>query len=149
MDAFIQFLLSYGYAGMMIAAFMAGTVFPFNSELVMLGLAATGLDPLKLIIWGTIGNTAGGMFNYALGLLGKAQWFVDYCHIKQEKLDKVQGWVQKFGPWLASISFLPAFGSVICVSLGMMRANPWLTLLAMTLGKGIRYILFAYAPEWF
>lgn len=149
MDAFIQFLLSYGYMGMMIAAFMAGTVFPFNSELVMLGLAATGLDPLKLVIWGTVGNTAGGMFNYAIGLLGKTQWFVDYCHIKQEKLDKVQRWVQKFGPWLATVSFLPAFGSVICVCLGMLRANPWLTLLAMALGKGIRYILFAYAPEWF
>ena len=135
--------------GMMVAAFMAGTVFPFNSELVMLGLAAAGLNPWKLIFWGTVGNVAGGMFNYGLGLLGKAQWFVDYCHIKQEKMDKVENWIQKFGPWLASVSFLPGLGSVICVGLGMMRANPWITLLAMTLGKGIRYILFAFAPELF
>ena len=149
MDIFVQFLLNYGYVGMMVAAFMAGTVFPFNSELVMLGLAATGLDPWKLIIWGTIGNTAGGMTCYAMGLLGKIEWLVKYCHIKAERLEKVQKWVQKYGPWMATVSFLPAFGSVICISLGMLRANPWLTLLAMILGKGIRYSLFAFAPELF
>ena len=134
---------------MMIAAFMAGTVFPFNSELIMLGLAATGLDAGKLIIGGTIGNTAGGMTNYALGLLGKTEWLVKYFHIKEERLDKVQVFVKKYGPWMAIFSFLPAFGSVICIALGMLRANPWLTLIAMTLGKGIRYILFAFAPELF
>ena len=93
MDAFYEFLLNYGYIGMMIAAFMAGTVFPFNSELIMLGLAATGLNPWKLIIWGTIGNTAGGMTNYALGLLGKTEWLVKYFHINEERLDKVQVFV--------------------------------------------------------
>jgi len=149
MDALYEFLLNYGYIGMMIAAFMAGTVFPFNSELIMLGLAATGLDPWKLIIWGTIGNTAGGMTNYAIGLLGKTEWFVKFFHINEERLDKVQGFVKKYGPWMATVSFLPAFGSVICIALGMLRANPWLTLLAMILGKGIRYILFAFAPELF
>ena len=90
MDALYEFLLSYGYVGMMISAFMAGTVFPFNSELIMMGLAATGLDPWKLIIWGTIGNTAGGMTNYAIGLLGKAEWLVKYFHIKKDRLEKMQ-----------------------------------------------------------
>ena len=149
MEALTNLLLSYGYVGMMIAAFMAGTVFPFNSELVMLGLAAAGLNPWQLILWGTIGNVAGGMFNYWLGWLGKIEWLVKYCKIKPERLEKVKGFVQRYGPWMASISFLPAFGSVICVALGLLRANPWLTLLAMTLGKGIRYMLFAFAPELF
>jgi membrane protein YqaA with SNARE-associated domain len=84
-----------------------------------------------------------------LGLLGKTEWLVKYFHIKEERFDKVQVFVKKYGPWMAIFSFLPAFGSVICIALGMLRANPWLTLIAMTLGKGIRYILFAFAPELF
>lgn len=149
MDVFVDLLLNYGYVGMMIAAFMAGTVFPFNSELVMLGLAAAGLDPWGLIIWGTIGNTAGGMTCYAMGWLGKTDWLVKYFHVREDRLEKVQGFVQRFGPWMATVSFLPAFGSVICIALGLLRANPWLTLAAMTIGKGTRYALFAFAPELF
>ena len=45
MDAIIGFLTHYGYWGMFLAAFLAGSFFPFSSEAVMLGLMATGLDP--------------------------------------------------------------------------------------------------------
>ena len=64
-------LTSYGYWGMLIAALMAGSVFPFSSEAVMLALLAAGLDPWKLMVYGTVGNTLGSMFNYGLGRLGK------------------------------------------------------------------------------
>ena len=51
-------LIDYGYWGMFIAAFIAGSVFPFSSEAVMAGLQLAGLAPLPLFIWGTIGNVA-------------------------------------------------------------------------------------------
>ena len=35
MDAIIDFLIGYGYWGMLLASFLAGSVFPFSSELVM------------------------------------------------------------------------------------------------------------------
>jgi membrane protein YqaA with SNARE-associated domain len=38
MEALIQILESYGYLGMTIAAFLAGSVFPFSSEAVMASL---------------------------------------------------------------------------------------------------------------
>ena len=63
MEAFTQFFLDHGYWGMAVAAFIAGSVFPFSSEAVMLGLLAIGLDPLKIGIFGTVGNVLGSMFN--------------------------------------------------------------------------------------
>ena len=67
MDFIVSLLISYGYWGMLITAFIAGSFFPFSSEAVMTGLLAAGLDPWGLIIYGTIGNVAGGMFNYFVG----------------------------------------------------------------------------------
>ena len=62
MDAVIELLIQYGYWGMFIAAFIAGSVFPFSSEAVMAGLQLAGLNPMSLLIWGTLGNVAGSMF---------------------------------------------------------------------------------------
>ena len=74
MDALIGLLVSYGYWGMLLTAFVAGSFFPFSSEAVMTGLLAAGLDPTLLVVYGTIGNVAGGMFNYFVGRMGKLEW---------------------------------------------------------------------------
>ena len=61
MDAITHFLIDYGYWGMFLSAFLAGSVLPFSSEAVMLGLLAAGVDPVPLLIYGSIGNVMGGM----------------------------------------------------------------------------------------
>jgi len=58
MDTLTLLLQHYGYWGMLLAAFLAGSFFPFSSEAVMLGLLAAGLHPIPLVIYGTIGNVA-------------------------------------------------------------------------------------------
>ena len=70
MATIMEFLLSYGYMGMLVAAFLAASILPFSSEAVMVGLQAAGLDPIFLIVYGTIGNVLGSMFNYTIGRLG-------------------------------------------------------------------------------
>lgn len=148
MDAIVQFLLDYGYWGMFVSAFLAGTVFPFNSELVMVGLATAGLNPVGLIFWGTTGNVLGGMTCYWLGHLGNMNWIEKYGKVKPEKLERARRFVQGRGAWMAVFAFLPILGSAISIVLGMMRANIWITILAMALGKAGRYLLCAYAPGW-
>ena len=59
MDAFIELLIDWGYWGMLVAAFLAGSFFPFSSEVVMVALNAAGLDAWQLVIYGTVGNVAG------------------------------------------------------------------------------------------
>ena len=43
MDTIIDFLIDWGYWGMFVSAFFAGSFFPFSSEAVMLGQLAAGL----------------------------------------------------------------------------------------------------------
>ncbi len=47
-----QFLNRLGLLGhALLAAFLAGSFFPFSSEAVMAGLQAAGLEPLPLVIY--------------------------------------------------------------------------------------------------
>jgi membrane protein YqaA with SNARE-associated domain len=145
MDTLNQLLIDYGYWGMLIAAFLAGSFFPFSSEAVMLGLLALGLQPVPLVIYGTIGKVAGSMFNYVVGRMGKLEWIERYLHVKKENLDRAQRFMAGRGAWMGFFAFLPIIGSAITLSLGLMRANLLISFVSITLGKSLRYAFLIYS----
>ncbi|MCI6617655.1 MAG: DedA family protein [Prevotella sp.] len=147
MDALIDLLMNYGYWGMLVAAFLAGSFFPFSSEAVMLGLLAAGLQPWPLVIYGTIGNVAGSMFNYGIGTLGKMEWIERYLHVDQESLHKAERMMAGHGAWSGFFAFLPLIGSAITIVLGLMRANLLITIVSITIGKFVRYLLLVYGVQ--
>ena len=147
MDTVISLLISYGYWGMLLTAFIAGSFFPFSSEAVMTGLLAAGLDPWLLIIYGTIGNVAGGMFNYFVGRQGKLEWIERYLHVKQKDLDRATRFMAGRGAWMGFFAFVPVLGSAITIVLGLMRANIPISLCSMTLGKFLRYAALVYGAS--
>lgn len=147
MDVIISLLISYGYWGMLLTAFVAGSFFPFSSEAVMTGLLAAGLDPRLLIVYGTIGNVAGGMFNYFVGRMGKLEWIEKYLHVKQKDLDKATRFMGGRGAWMGFFAFVPILGSAITIVLGLMRANIPISLTSIALGKFLRYVLLVYGAN--
>lgn len=140
----LDLLVDYGPIGMLIASFIAGSVFPFSSEAVMLAMLAAGVDPWKLVITASIGNVAGSMFNYGVGRLGRLDWIEKYLHVKKESLDRAQRFMGGHGAWMGFFAFLPILGSAISILLGLMRANIIITLISITLGKVMRYLIIAW-----
>jgi len=149
MDAITHFLIDYGYWGMFLSAFLAGSVLPFSSEAVMLGLLAAGVDPVPLLIYGSIGNVMGGMVNYGLGRLGKLESSKKYFHLKQSSIDRAYKFMGGHGAWMGFFAFLPILGSAITVVLGLTRANLPLSVFSITLGKVIRYALLIWGANLF
>ena len=147
MGTLISLLISYGYWGMLITAFVAGSFFPFSSEAVMTGLLTAGLDPWLLIIYGTIGNVSGGMFNYFVGRQGKLEWIERYLHVKQKALDRAIRFMAGRGAWMGFFAFLPVLGSAITIVLGLMRANIPISLTSMAIGKFLRYVALIYGAN--
>lgn len=139
MDDIVQYMIPLGYGGMGIASFIAGSVLPFSSETLLAGLLLAGLHPWPLFVSATIGNVLGSMFNYCVGRLGKIEWIEKYLHVRREKVEKTQRWLQGRGAWMGFLCFLPILGSALSVTLGYMRANPTLTFLSIALGKALRY----------
>ena len=151
MDAIISLLTQYGYWGMLLAAFLAGSFFPFSSEAVMIGLMATGLDPWLLMVYGTVGNVLGSVFNYSIGRMGKMEWIEKYLHVSKKDLDKAQRFMAGRGAWMGffALTCHEALGSAITIALGLMRANVVITFVAITLGKIFRYIILIYGAGLF
>ncbi|MBQ2196254.1 MAG: DedA family protein [Prevotella sp.] len=144
MDALYDILMQYGYWGMFLSAFIAGSFFPFSSEAIMAGLSAAGLEMQPLIIYGTAGNVLGGMFNYCVGRMGRPEWIEKYLHVKQESLDKAERFMAGRGAWMGFFAFLPIIGSAITILLGLMRANVLISFVSITIGKFLRYLLWLY-----
>ncbi|MBR4367683.1 MAG: DedA family protein [Prevotella sp.] len=145
MDAFIELLIDWGYWGMLIAAFLAGSFFPFSSEVVMVALNAAGLDPWQLVIYGTIGNVAGGMLNYGLGRMGKMEWIEKYLHVSRESMARAERFMAGHGAWMGFFAFLPILGSAITIVLGFTRANVIISISSITIGKFLRYLILMYS----
>ena len=144
MDAFINLLMQYGYWGMLISAFTAGSFFPFSSEAVMFGLMAAGLDPFTLAIYGTIGNVLGSLVNYGIGRMGKMEWIERYLHVSKKDLDKAERFMAGRRAWMGFFAFVPIIGSAITIALGLMRANLLITTISITLGKIVRYAILIW-----
>ena len=144
MSWIIDFLMSWGYWGMLVSAFLAGSFFPFSSEVVMSGLQAAGLEPIQLVLYGSIGNVLGSMFNYGVGRMGKLEWIEKYLHVKKESLDKAQNFMEDRGAWMGFFAFLPLLGSAITIVLGLTRANIVISVISITIGKVLRYVLLVY-----
>ena len=140
----LDFFIQYGPIGMFVVAFIAGSVFPFSSEAVMLGLLATGADPWQLTLFASVGNVLGSMFNYWVGRMGRLDWIERYLHVKKDKLDKARKFMGGRGAWMGFFTFLPILGSAISIMLGLMRANIVITVLSISLGKFMRYIILAW-----
>ena len=150
MDAFIQFLTEWGYWGMFLSAFLAGTILPFSSEAVMLACVGLGLDPVLSTLATTAGNALGGLPCNWIGHLGKMEWIEKYFRVAHIQLEKATRFIHGRGSWMAFFSFLPIIGDAVLIALGLMRANVWIVTFSMTLGKLARYaILVATTTELF
>lgn len=146
MDSLNEFFISYGYWGMGVAAFLAGTFFPFSSEAVMAALlASSNMDPVLTVASGTIGNVLGSMVNYFIGSLCKPETVSKLFRIKPNRMETAQRYVMRYGAWMGFFAFIPILGTAISIALGMLKANVWGTIFSTFLGKTLRYIVVAYS----
>ena len=138
----MEYFIEYGYWGVFLAAFLAATILPFSSEIVLTGVLLAGASYWPCMIAAILGNFLGGMTCYWLGMLGKIEWIEKYLKMSPEKIQKVQDWIKNKGSWMAFFVFLPGIGDFIAVALGFLRGNVWIVAFAMFLGKAVRYWLW-------
>ena len=76
----MDWLIDLGYAGLFIGTFVAGTVLPLSSDVLLIGLLAAGGNPIACLVVATLGNWLGAMTSYYLGWYAKNLRLVR-CHI--------------------------------------------------------------------
>ena len=91
--------------GLFVAAFVAATIFPFQSEVIFVGLQVAGHVPaVWLVIVASIGNTLGAVVNYYIGsgitrFEGKS-WFP----ATPEQMARAERWFERWGVWALLVS---------------------------------------------
>lgn len=129
-----------GLFGLFLGCMLSATVVPFASEALLAGALLMGYGKWAVTLVATLGNTTGGMISFLMGWLCKWEWLERYFRVKREKLERMRDRVAKYGAWAALLTWLPFVGDLIAIAMGLMRVNPWWTLLLMFIGKLARYL---------
>jgi membrane protein YqaA with SNARE-associated domain len=133
-----------GLLGLFLAAFLAATPVPMQSEVVFLALQAAGWPALLLVAVASVGNVLGSCVTYAIGrgaeTFRNRRWFP----LTPAALARAQGWWQRWGLWSLLVSWAPG-GDLLVALAGLMRVPVWQFLLLVTLAKTARYAVLAAA----
>ncbi len=126
------------------SAFLAATILPFYSEVMLVAMLQQGNSPLFLIATASLGNTAGAMVNWGLGRFllhfQDRKWF----YFSAQQVTRSQHWFQRYGIWSLLFSWMPFGGDVLTFIAGIMRVNLLVFLVLVGLGKTLRYIVVWY-----
>lgn len=129
-----------GYLGLFITCFLAATILPIASEVFLITMLAAKYDPLSSLLIASTGNTLGSYLNFGIGYIGNPEW-LKKLRVKQKTIESWKASIQKYGAWLAFLSWLPIVGDIIGIALGFFRANIFWSFLFMAIGKFIRYLV--------
>jgi len=66
-DLFYKLYLNYGLYGILIVSFLAATILPFSSEVVVSLAFQSSLSKSEVLIFATIGNSLACLLNYFIG----------------------------------------------------------------------------------
>lgn len=132
----------WGLIGLFVAAFLAGTPFPMNSEVVLSGLLVAGYNVIGCIIVATVGNWLGAIVNYFLGRLCTYEQMLKWTRVNPQRLNKIRRYLMGRGLWFALGSGIPILGNVIIISYGILRAPFWRVTGIMFVGQLVRFSLW-------
>jgi membrane protein YqaA with SNARE-associated domain len=136
-------LSELGLWGMGLSAFLAATLLPLSSELVLSSLIITGENLTVLLIIATMANVCGSAVNYGLGRWGADTVLDKWLHLSSQQKNKAEQQFQLYGKWCLLFAWLPIIGDPLTFIAGLLRVNVILFLILVTLGKFSRYWLIA------
>ncbi|HEY5604541.1 MAG TPA: YqaA family protein [Gammaproteobacteria bacterium] len=124
--------------GLFSSAFLAATLLPGGSELLLAYLVATSAAPLSvLLLTATVGNTLGGFTTYLLGRF--IAWRFPGKTLRQEHRNAIAR-LQRWGSLALLLSWVPIAGDPLCAAAGYLKLNPLLSVVLLAIGKLARYM---------
>lgn len=135
---------SAAYGLMFALAFLAATVLPAQSELVLIGFLSAGEHAVVgMLIVASIGNVLGSVVNYYLGI--GIQTFRDrpWFPANEAQLRRARAFYHRWGRWSLLLAWTPIIGDPLTVVAGVMREPLWSFLVLVTISKVSRYVALA------
>ena len=131
------------YSGLFIAAFLAATILPAQSEAGLAALIlASPASVILLVATASLGNVLGSVVNWYLGrginrFIGK-RWVP-----ANAQLSRATRLYSRYGRWSLLLSWAPIIGDPLTVVAGIMREPLLRFLLIVGIAKTSRYVVVA------
>lgn len=132
-------------SGLFLAALIAATLLPAQSEAMLVALLLDGGDPVLLVAVATAGNVLGSLVNWWLGLQVQRFQGRRWLPVSPARLERAQAWYRRYGRWSLLLSWAPVIGDPITLAAGVMREPLRVFLPLVFIAKGMRYIVLALA----
>ena len=128
------------------SAFLAATIFPAQSEAVLLVMQANGVSPdMLLLAVASLGNTLGACVNWGLGRFAtgmrERSWFL----VNSSQLQRAEFWYARWGVWSLLLSWVPFVGDPLTVIAGLLRTPFLIFLIIVAVAKTGRYAVLLWA----
>lgn len=127
--------------GLFLAAFIAATPVPFQSEIIFGGMLVA--EPARfwvILAVASVGNTLGSCVNYALGRGLAGMSIPERFRIPEAAMQRAEAWFRRWGVWSLLLSWMP-LGDVLTVVAGVLRTPVWLFVVLVALAKTGRYLV--------
>lgn len=131
-------------AGLFGIAFLAATIFPAQSEVVLAGMVLAERYPVWLLILvASLGNVLGSIVNWVLGRyiahFEGRRWFP----VTRRQVETAERWYRRWGRWSLLLSWAPVIGDPLTVVAGVLREPLPMFVVLVTIAKVGRYVAVA------
>jgi len=140
----MEYFAELGYFGLFFAAFLAATILPLSSEIVLSVLLLNGLSPLALVTIATTGNVLGSLTNYALGYWVSLEVIKKWLKISEEEFVRAEQRFVKYGLFSLCFAWVPVIGDPLTLIAGILRIRLFWFVILVSAGKLMRYIVVSY-----
>jgi len=140
--------------GLFVSSLLSATLLPGGSELVLLGVLRLHPELFwPALVFGTLGNTLGGMITFGMGwLLPQRQGGSKAAghptayssRVQTQQLKHVEK-LRRYGTPALLLAWTPFIGDALCLTAGWLRLNLWQAVLFMAIGKFVRYLVIGWA----
>ena len=133
---------AWGLWGLFIGTFLASTIVPFSADVLYITMLQMTSNPWACLIVAALGNWLWNLTTFGLGRLGRWDWIEKYFKVDRAKLEKQKVYIDKYGIWLALVSWFPVFGDIFSLTLGLYKTNPTLTAFLFLVGRTLRFLVW-------
>ena len=143
-------LILFSYLQLLIVSFLAATILPFSSEIVLTAMyLSNSFETYFLLIFASIGNILGSITNWYLGkkitIFQDRKWFP----VSPDQLDRSQKYFQKYGLWSLLLAWVPIIGDPLTLLAGVLNVRFSLFLILVSISKISRYLFILYVASLF
>jgi len=128
------------------SAVLAATIFPAQSEAVLLVMQANGAaSDLALLTVASLGNTLGACVNWGLGRFATRLRDKPWFPASSSQLHRAERWYARWGVWSLLLSWMPFVGDPLTVIAGLLRTPFMIFLIIVAIAKTGRYAVLLWA----